>query len=90
MNPIVDPYAYGEFDPEGVPEISIPPVRSELMLDDICNAFKHKGWADHMIDDAHLLGTVRDALDLYCKMRATLVGMVELWKGLTANKEEGR
>jgi hypothetical protein len=24
MNPIVDPYAYGEFDPEGVPETALP------------------------------------------------------------------
>ena len=34
MNPIVDPYAYGEFDPEGVPETALPPVRSEPMLAD--------------------------------------------------------
>ena len=64
---------------------ALPPVRPEPLLDDIRYAFKHKGWADHMIDDAHLLDTVRNTLDLYCKMRATLVGMVELWKGLTSN-----
>lgn len=66
-------------------ETALLPVRSEPLLDDIRYAFKHKGWADHMLDDTHLLDTVRDALDLYCKMRATLVGMVELWKGLTSN-----
>ena len=59
------------------------PIESRPLLDDIRYAFKRAGWADHMIDDAHILDTVRGTLDLYNKMRSMLVGMAELWKGLT-------
>lgn len=34
MNPDIDPYAYGEFDPESVPTTPLPPVRSKPLLAD--------------------------------------------------------